>query len=116
MLRSAGMSKKISIPLAGRPALVALARAKRLRGTALDPFGRAHVRRLERALLADYVATVARLADGLDALGYDTAVAVAETAEIVRGYEGVKLGNVAQYVQARAELGHPVSAEVAGLL
>lgn len=116
MLRSAGMSKKISIPLAGRPALVALAKAKRLRGTALDPFGRAHVRRLERALLADYVATVARLADGLDASGYDTAVAVAETAEIVRGYEGVKLGNVAQYVQARAELGHPVSAEVAGLL
>ena len=31
-----------------------LAKGKRLRGTKFDPFGYAHVRRVERDLLADY--------------------------------------------------------------
>ena len=44
------------------PALRVLARAKGLRGTALDPFGHTEERKLERELIADYEARVAELA------------------------------------------------------
>src|SRR5690606_31703479 len=48
-------------------ALALLARMRRLRGTALDPFGRSAERRMERQLIADYEADVERLLAALDA-------------------------------------------------
>jgi indolepyruvate ferredoxin oxidoreductase len=115
-LRSAGLGRKIQLGPAFRPALRVLARAKRLRGTPLDPFGFARIRRIERALAAEYTGTVDRLAAELDAGSYDTAVAVAEAAELVRGYEDVKLASVERYRQRRAELGVPLADEVLRLL
>ncbi|SFL30828.1 indolepyruvate ferredoxin oxidoreductase family protein [Geodermatophilus ruber] len=115
-LRSAGLDRKIALGPAFRPALRVLARAKRLRGTPLDPFGFARIRRIERALAAEYTGTIDRLAAQLDADSYDTAVAVAEAAELVRGYEGVKLASVERYRQHRAELGVPLGDEVLRLL
>jgi indolepyruvate ferredoxin oxidoreductase len=115
-LRSAGWSQKISLGPSFRPVLKALARGKALRGTPLDPFGRTRVRRIERALAADYREVVQRLAGELDAAGYDRAVAVAEAAELVRGYEDVKLGNVAVYRARRAELGVPLDGGLGQLL
>ena len=87
----------------------ALARMKRLRGTRLDPFGYAGVRRVERELLAEYRDVVESLTAelrrvgpvGKDAAWRGTAVALAELPDMVRGYEEVKLGTVARY---RAEL------------
>jgi indolepyruvate ferredoxin oxidoreductase len=76
---------------------------RRLRGTFADPFGYAEVRRVERRLIREYVLTI----DGLlPALGshYDTAVAIAELPEIVRGYEHVKLRGVEVYDRQRGEL------------
>ncbi|MCW2605671.1 MAG: indolepyruvate ferredoxin oxidoreductase family protein [Frankiales bacterium] len=105
-LRSAGMTSKLKLrATAFRPVLVAMARAKSLRGTPLDPFGRATVRRVERALHAEYVVLVDRLTDQLDAASYPRAVELAETAELVRGYEDVKMRNVQVYRERRADLG-----------
>jgi indolepyruvate ferredoxin oxidoreductase len=115
-MRAAGWSRKITLGPSFRPVLKALARGRGLRGTALDPFGRTRIRRLERALAADFTDTVNRLAAALDAAGYERAVAVAGAAELVRGYEEVKLRSVEVYRSRRAELGMPLSAEVLRLL
>jgi indolepyruvate ferredoxin oxidoreductase len=115
-LRSVGMSKKIKLGPQFRPVMVALAKGKRLRGTPLDPFGAAKVRRVERALAAEFTALVDRLSDALDDTSYDTAVAAADAAEIVRGYEDIKLASVDRYRDRRAELGLPLGDQVVRLL
>src|SRR6185436_278511 len=53
-LRAMGLSHKISIPSWAGPAVRLLAKGKRLRGTPLDPFGYAEVRRIERQLPGEY--------------------------------------------------------------
>jgi indolepyruvate ferredoxin oxidoreductase len=105
LLRAMGRDKKIAFGPWLRPGLRALAKGKRLRGTALDPFGRTEVRRLERELRDSYTAMITRLTGSLTAGSYDTAVAAADAADLVRGYEEVKLGNVARYRARLAELG-----------
>jgi indolepyruvate ferredoxin oxidoreductase len=105
MLRALGWDRKIALGAWARPALQTLARGKGLRGTPLDPFGRTAIRRLERALRDEYRAMVLRLATGLTADSYPTAVAAAAAAELVRGYEEVKLAGVARYRARLAELG-----------
>jgi indolepyruvate ferredoxin oxidoreductase len=104
-LRSMGMSSKLTLGAWSRPVLKATARGRFLRGTPLDPFGRAHVRVVERELLASHTALVEQLTATLTADGYATAVAAAGASELVRGYESVKLGNVARYRDALAALG-----------
>jgi indolepyruvate ferredoxin oxidoreductase len=105
MLRSMGMDKKLKLGKGFRPAFVALAKAKALRGTPLDPFGRAHVRRVERQLAASHTALVERLTSTLSADSYDVAVQAAAASELVRGYEEIKLGNVERYRARLVELG-----------
>ena len=105
MLRALGWDRKVALGSWARPALAALARGKGLRGTPLDPFGRTAVRRLERQLRDEYRAMVLRLAAELSAASYPTAVAAAAAADLVRGYEGVKLAAVARYRARLAELG-----------
>jgi len=105
VLRAMGRDKKIAFGPWLRPVLRGLARGKRLRGTPLDPFGRTEVRRLERELRDSYTAMITRLTGALTAGNYDTAVAAAEAADLVRGYEGVKAANVERYRARLAELG-----------
>ncbi len=105
MLRAMGRDKKIGLGPKSHVALKVLAKAKFLRGTKLDPFGYAHVRKVERELLAHYTDMVRRLADGLTAENYDTAVAAAALPDVVRGYEDIKLGNVELYRAGLRELG-----------
>jgi indolepyruvate ferredoxin oxidoreductase len=105
VLRALGRQKKLAFGPWMRPMLRGLARGKALRGTPLDPFGHTEVRRLERALRDEYRAMVRRLAGGLTAESYATAVAAAGAAQLVRGYEGVKLANVERYRARLAELG-----------
>src|SRR6478672_6911748 len=68
------------------PVLKVLARAKALRGTPFDPFGRTEERRLERQLIADYEARVAELTQGLSAEKVAIAVAIANVPAQIRGY------------------------------
>jgi indolepyruvate ferredoxin oxidoreductase len=96
-LRSMGLDRKLALPARLRPALKALSYGKVLRGTPLDPFGRAHVRRVERELAAEHTALVEKQTADLSPATYDRAVALAAAVEQVRGYEGVKLRNVERY-------------------
>ncbi|WP_040732113.1 DUF6537 domain-containing protein, partial [Nocardia tenerifensis] len=105
VLRAMGRKKKIGIGPRGHVALKLLAKGKRLRGTKFDPFGYAHVRRVERALLAHYTDMVTTLADSLDEAGYDRAVQAAALADTVRGYEDIKLANVELYRNSLRDLG-----------
>ena len=79
------------------PALRLLAKGRRLRGTAFDPFGYAAERREERALIRDYRALVERLLSGLDGKTLPAAVAVAAAADRIRGFGPVKAEAIAAY-------------------
>ncbi|MGW4352641.1 indolepyruvate ferredoxin oxidoreductase family protein [Nocardia sp. NPDC004582] len=105
VLRALGRTKKIGLAPKSHVALKLLAKGKALRGTKLDPFGYAHVRKVERELLSHYTEMVHRLATGLTADGYVTAVEAAALPDVVRGYEDVKLGNVELYRARLRELG-----------
>ncbi len=105
VLRAMGRSKKIGLGPRSHVALRILAKGKRLRGTKFDPFGYAHVRRVERRLLTEYVDVATRLAGELDQTNYDRAVEVASLADMVRGYEDVKLASVEAYHARLSELG-----------
>lgn len=105
VLRAMGREKKIGLGPKSHVALKVLAKAKKLRGTKLDPFGYAHVRKVERELLSHYTAMVRRFAVGLSAENYDTAAKAAALPDVVRGYEDIKLANVELYWNGLRELG-----------
>ena len=101
-----GMKKKIALVTRwATPLLRTLARMRFLRGTPFDPFGHAHVRKTERALARDYAELCASLTAALDAEGYDRAVEIAGAIDMVKGYEGIKLGNLERYRERLADLG-----------
>jgi indolepyruvate ferredoxin oxidoreductase len=98
VLRALGMERKLRLGAWFIPAFRALRAGRRLRGTAFDPFGRAEVRRVERALPGEYLSLVeAGFARGV-------ALEVAELFDVVRGYEDIKLRNVARFRERAAEL------------
>jgi len=107
VLAALGRKKKIAFGPKSHGSLRALARMKRLRGTAADPFGRAHVRKVERELRDHYRTLVAGLAGDLAGgpSAYERAVRIAELPDAIRGYENVKLRNVERYVAELVELG-----------
>jgi indolepyruvate ferredoxin oxidoreductase len=104
MLRSLGLDRKISIGMWAAPAMRVLSRGKRLRGTVLDPFRWAEVRRVERKLPREYLAAVNRSISNLEADNLDPAVELAALPELVRGYEHIKLANVELFRARLAEL------------
>ncbi|MBV7564491.1 indolepyruvate ferredoxin oxidoreductase family protein [Pseudomonas sp. sia0905] len=67
-----------------------LAKLRVLRGTWLDPFGHSEERKLEQALISEYERSIGQLLDALDAGNYETALAIAELPEQIRGYGHVK--------------------------
>ncbi|MGE5134000.1 MAG: indolepyruvate ferredoxin oxidoreductase family protein [Gemmatimonadota bacterium] len=104
VLRALGMNRKVSLGPWFRPVFRALAGLRRLRGTPFDPFGRTAVRRTERALITEYRATLDRLLAGLTPENHELAAEIAGLPDLVRGYEEIKLGNVAAYRDKTAEL------------
>ncbi len=103
VLRALGMKRKISLGPWFRPAFRVLHALRRLRGTRLDPFGRAEVRRVERELIEDYRRMVLEAFTAAD-VDRDRVLALAELPDLVRGYEDVKLANVARYREKQAEV------------
>jgi indolepyruvate ferredoxin oxidoreductase len=106
MLKALGMDDKIPVGSWAKPAIAALAAGKRLRGTRLDPFGRTHMRQLERALVSEYIDAVMTVADALTAEHIDAAAHLAQLPDLVRGFEELKLNRVETYRhQLQAALG-----------
>jgi indolepyruvate ferredoxin oxidoreductase len=101
MLRSLGLERKLKLQRTAVPALRALRASARVRGTLADPFRWAKVRRVERAMIPEYIEAIAGLNRHLTADIYDDAVEIASLPDQVRGYEDIKLRRAAAY---RAEL------------
>jgi indolepyruvate ferredoxin oxidoreductase len=104
LLRALGMKRKLQLGGWFVPGFRVLRRSRRLRGTPLDPFGHAEVRRVERALPAEYLALVDAALDRLSPQTRDTVVEVARLPELVRGYEDIKLASVERFRARGAEL------------
>ncbi len=81
-----------------------LAKAKRLRGTRLDPFGYAPERRLERRLVEDYFAGVPELLAGLTRDTLPLAIEIAAIPEQIRGYGHVKQAHLERIKVRAADL------------
>jgi indolepyruvate ferredoxin oxidoreductase len=81
-----------------------LAAFKGLRGTALDIFGRTEERKIERALIVEYAATVEELLGKLTPANHALAVEIASIPEMIRGYGHVKMRHLKQAQKQRAEL------------
>ena len=101
-LRAVGVDHKVGFGRWARPALSGLARMKRLRGTALDPFGHTDVRRTERELIGEYREVIEQVLNAWRSgrIGAGDKAAVTELLslpDMVRGYEHIKLDNVARY-------------------
>ena len=102
-LRALGMRRKLRFGPWSRPLLRALAAGRRLRGTVLDPFGRAHVRRLERSLIEEHEQAVDAIVAGLSAGTLDEAVRIAGLADRVRGFEDLKVRRAGEYRAALSQ-------------
>ncbi|MDH6281077.1 indolepyruvate ferredoxin oxidoreductase family protein [Prescottella agglutinans] len=102
-LRALGMRNKIELGPWFRPVYRGLVAMRRVRGTKLDPFGAAGVRRTERQLVLDYRTLIDELLTELSADNLPTAVEIAELPDMVRGYESIKLANVDRYRSAVSE-------------
>ncbi|WP_247875943.1 indolepyruvate ferredoxin oxidoreductase family protein [Azospirillum sp. TSH100] len=85
-----GEPRKMALGAWILPVFRSLAAMKRLRGTALDPFGHTAERKMERALIARYEATVAEIAERLSSDRLATAVELAGLPQEIRGFGPVK--------------------------
>ena len=81
-----------------------LAPLKRLRGTALDVFGYAKHRRLERQLISEYEQTIEKVLAELTVANHSTAVQLASQPALIRGFDVVKEAAVAEQAELREQL------------
>ncbi|OKH89477.1 indolepyruvate ferredoxin oxidoreductase family protein [Thalassospira sp. TSL5-1] len=81
-----------------------LAKFKFLRGTALDPFGKTHERKTERALITHYEDLVDEVLAGLNHDNIRIAGALLALPEQIRGYGHIKDANLAKVKQREEEL------------
>ena len=96
-LRALGLEKKLALGPWFRVVFRVLRAAKPLRGTPFDLFGLAKVRRVERALPGEYKTLISGLLADLSAENYAATVTLAGLPDMIRGYEDIKLNNVAKY-------------------
>jgi indolepyruvate ferredoxin oxidoreductase len=112
VLQALGVGGKVRFGLRSRPLFRALARGKRLRGTALDPFGRTELRRLERELVDHYELSMQRVLSGTIERGaghgadvrVDTVRQLASLPDMIRGFEQLKMQRAHAYRVRFAEL------------
>jgi indolepyruvate ferredoxin oxidoreductase len=99
-----GLDRKVRVgERPGRAMFWGLTKLKRLRGTALDPFGHTAERRDERRLIEEYVDLVDRILPLVDTDRRAEAVRVAGLVDIVRGFAAVKRRNLERYRASLAD-------------
>jgi indolepyruvate ferredoxin oxidoreductase len=104
LLRALGLKKKIRLGAWFAPAFRLLRSLRGLRGTAFDPFGYAEVRRVERALIGEYRQLVETALVRLSPVTHAAVMALAELPDEIRGYEDIKLANVARFREKATQL------------
>jgi indolepyruvate ferredoxin oxidoreductase len=102
LLRSFGLKDKIALGSWFTPALRALAALRLLRGTALDPFGQAPTRRLERQLVGWYEALLNEILPILTPENEPVIREIVNLPDDIRGYEDLKCHSAAR-AQDRAK-------------
>jgi indolepyruvate ferredoxin oxidoreductase len=94
LLRAMGMQRKLKLgPWFDLP-LRWLMKMKGLRGSVVDIFGYAQVRRQERALIPWYRDTIDTVLSRLDDQNHALAVVIANAPDAIRGYEEIKLSRI----------------------
>ena len=81
-----------------------LARLRGLRGTAFDLFGYTAERRMERALVVEYEATIGGALGHLTSGNADRLTEIAELPEMIRGFGHIKMRNAEAAAKRRARL------------
>jgi indolepyruvate ferredoxin oxidoreductase len=97
ILRAMGLNRKLALGKWFDTFYHLLTRMKGLRGTPLDVFGYAKVRRVERQLIGQYRGLIEEAVNGLTTENYEDAVRLAGLPDVIRGYEDIKLGNVEKF-------------------
>jgi indolepyruvate ferredoxin oxidoreductase len=113
LMRAFGLDHKLRFGASSKPLFRVLRAGRRLRGTGLDPFGRAKVRRTERALVGEYQSLVATALSRLDATTAATVLEITQLPELVRGYEQIKLASVKRMRACAIELLESLDAPLA---
>ena len=93
-----------------------LARCKALRGTPLDLFGYAAVRREERELIVWYRRLITNCLEKLTPENLPLAIEIASLPDQIRGYEKIKSESVARVKAIAAEKLAQMSVQVASVL
>ena len=97
ILRSLGMKRKLKIRRSSKIVFGVLHSMRRTRGSRLDLFGYSKIRRLERALIMEYREAIVAAMGSLRPETGELVTRIAELPDEVRGYETIKLRNVASY-------------------
>jgi len=97
LLRALGLQRKLRLGMWFTPVLQALRRLRGIRGTPIDIFGYAKLRRVERQLIGEYRQLIESLLSDLDEENYAIAVQIAELPDMIRGYEDIKLASVDEF-------------------
>jgi indolepyruvate ferredoxin oxidoreductase len=100
-----GRRRKIALPgWVALPLFRVLRHGKHFRGTPLDPFGRQQERRMERALIEQYIGDLRAVMAALRPDTLDVAVAIAQLPDMIRGFGPVKDANRVTAEQERGAL------------
>ncbi|MGH8066858.1 MAG: indolepyruvate ferredoxin oxidoreductase family protein [Candidatus Entotheonellia bacterium] len=97
LLRALGLNHKLRLGMWFTPVLKTLRALRGIRGTPLDIFGYAKVRRIERQLIGEYRQLIESLLPDLNEDNYEIAGQIAELPDMIRGYEDIKLASVAEF-------------------
>ena len=100
-LRALGMQKKLKVPYrVATPLMKVLAKGKVLRGTKLDIFGYAKVRKLERIMRDRYIEEILHSLESLTDTNFSAILRLAELPDSVRGFEEIKLQKAEAFLLA----------------
>ena len=100
IFRGVGLKRKLKFGTWFNPFFQLLVWSRRLRGTPLDIFGYARVRRVERDLIQQYRNLIEEATESLSPSSYERSVELAKLPDMIRGYEEIKLENVSRFWEA----------------